>query len=137
MVDMPRTFRLYEELEKGEKGQLSDQSVSYGLDKADDQTFTNWNGTIVGPPNTAFDGRIYFLRILTGEQYPAVQPQVFFNSKINIPSVNQSTGQVEPKKFPQFSNWKGTYTMESILIALKAEMVANKSSKQPADGTMY
>jgi len=71
---MPRTFRLYEELEKGEKGQLSDQSVSYGLDKADDQTFTNWNGTIVGPPNTSYDGRIYFLRIVTGDNYPAIQP---------------------------------------------------------------
>ena len=29
---VPRTFRLYEELEKGEHAQLSDQSVSYGLD---------------------------------------------------------------------------------------------------------
>jgi ubiquitin-conjugating enzyme E2 variant len=85
---VPRTFRLYEELEKAEKGTLSDQSVSYGLDKGDDQTFTNWNGTIVGPPNTNFDGRIYFLTITCGPNYPAVAPTVRFNSKINIPSVN-------------------------------------------------
>jgi len=30
---VPRTFRLYEELEKAEHAQLTDQSVSYGLDK--------------------------------------------------------------------------------------------------------
>ena len=30
---VPRTFRLYEELEKGEHAKLSDQSVSYGLAK--------------------------------------------------------------------------------------------------------
>ena len=30
---VPRTFRLYEELEKAEHAQLSDQSVSYGLDE--------------------------------------------------------------------------------------------------------
>ena len=29
---VPRTFRLYEELEKAEHAQLGDQSVSYGLD---------------------------------------------------------------------------------------------------------
>ena len=33
MADIPRTFRLYEELEKAEHAQLSDQNVSYGLNK--------------------------------------------------------------------------------------------------------
>jgi ubiquitin-conjugating enzyme E2 variant len=85
---VPRTFRLYEELEKAEHAQLSDQSVSYGLDKGDDQTFTQWNGTIVGPPNTNFDNRIFFLNIECGPNYPQVAPLVRFTSRINLPSVN-------------------------------------------------
>jgi len=88
MDSMPRTFRLYDELEKAERAKLSDQSVSYGLDKGDDKSFTNWNGTIIGPPNTNFDNRIYMLSITCSDNYPAAPPTLKFNSKINIPCVN-------------------------------------------------
>jgi len=104
MDSMPRTFRLYEELEKAEHAKLSDQSVSYGLDKGDDKSFTNWNGTIIGPPNTNFDNRIYMLQITCDESYPAKQPVLKFNSKINIPCVNQSNGMVT-NSFKMFSPW--------------------------------
>lgn len=103
---------------------------------ATDQSFTNWNGTIIGPPNTNFDNRIYMLTIVCGDNYPAEPPKVKFNSKCNIPSVNQSTGVVE-RKFALFANWNSTYTMEKILIGLKNEMIANKKLPQPADGDMY
>lgn len=133
---MPRTFRLYEELEKSEKGHLTDGAVSYGLDKGDDQSFTQWNGSIVGPQNTNFDGRMYFLSITCGENYPKEQPTVRFLSKINLPSVG-STGQVQPSKFALFQKWHWETTMEKILIGLKQEMVANRKLPQPQDGDMY
>ena len=66
----PRLFKLYEELEAGEHG-TGDPMCSYGLDDANDTTFTSWNGTIVGIPNSTFDGRIYFLSMTCGENYPA------------------------------------------------------------------
>lgn len=133
---VPRTFRLYEELEKGEKG-IGDQSISYGLEDGNDQTFTKWNGTIIGPPNTNFDNRIYFLQIECGPQYPQVAPKVKFTSKINLPCVNQNNGLIETSKFPLFAQWKNEYTMEKILIALKNEMTTNKKLSQPADGSQF
>ena len=136
MASMPRTFRLYEELEKAEHAKLSDQSVSYGLDKGDDKSFTHWNGTISGPPNTNFDNRIYMLSITCPEEYPAKPPIFKFNSKINIPCVDQSNGNVT-NKFKMFNPWNASYTLETLLIGLKNEMIANKKAAQPADGDMY
>ena len=91
----------------------------------------------MGPPNTKFDNRIYFLSITCGPQYPAVPMAVKFTSKINIPSVNQQNGQLEPSKFPLFKNWNSETTIEKMLVAVKNEMISNKNLNQPADGDMY
>ena len=133
---MPRTFRLFEELSRGEKG-LGDQSCSYGLTNGEDRDFVDWNGTIVGPGNTNFDSRIYFLVIVCGMEYPQKPPTVRFSTKINIPSVNQANGVVETTKFPLFKAWNESYNLETILVTLRKEMQQNKSLPQPAEGDMF
>eukprot|EP01099_Mayorella_cantabrigiensis_P000616 TRINITY_DN126_c0_g1_i2.p1 TRINITY_DN126_c0_g1~~TRINITY_DN126_c0_g1_i2.p1 ORF type:complete len:115 (-),score=24.53 TRINITY_DN126_c0_g1_i2:231-527(-) len=92
-VTVPRNFRLLSELEKGEKG-LSDGNVSYGLDSTDDILLSSWIGTILGPPNTVHDGRIYTVKIYCDNDYPNKPPQVRFTSKINMSCVNPQTGVV-------------------------------------------
>jgi ubiquitin-conjugating enzyme E2 variant len=134
---VPRNFRLLDELEKGEKG-FGDGTVSYGLEQADDLTLTKWMGTILGPPGTVHDGRIYSLRIVCGDRYPMAPPSVQFITRINLSCV-LSNGVVDSKNFPLFQRWSPERTIEHVLVELKREMASpsNRKLAQPAEGTTY
>ncbi|KIW99676.1 uncharacterized protein Z518_11089 [Rhinocladiella mackenziei CBS 650.93] len=132
---VPRNFRLLEELEKGEKG-LGAEACSYGLADGDDLMMTNWNGTILGPPHSAHENRIYSVNIHCGDNYPDLPPTIQFVSRINLPCVDQKTGKVDPSKLPCLANWKRDFTMETILIELRRYMALPQHKKlpQPQEG---
>lgn len=99
---------------------------------------TNWNGTILGPPHSTHENRIYSLNIVCGKDYPEKPPQVTFVSKINLPYVD-SHGRVSATEFDTLKNWKRSYTMEIVLLELRNAMAsaANKKLPQPAEGSCY
>ncbi|OBT88233.1 hypothetical protein VE02_02799 [Pseudogymnoascus sp. 03VT05] len=132
---VPRNFRLLEELEKGEKG-LGAEACSYGLAEGDDLLMSNWNGTILGPPHSVHENRIYSLKMHCGDDYPDKPPTIQFISEINLPCVNPRNGQVDPSKLPCLAQWKREYTMETVLIDLRRYMAhpAHKKIPQPAEG---
>jgi ubiquitin-conjugating enzyme E2 variant len=107
-----------EELEKGEKG-LGAESCSLGLADNDDINMTYWNGTILGPPHSSHENRIYSLSLEAGPDYPNKPPTVRFVSKINLPCVNPKTGIVETTKVPSLAQWKRSYTMETVLLEIR------------------
>ncbi|KZF22312.1 UBC-like protein [Xylona heveae TC161] len=135
---IPRNFRLLEELEKGEKG-LGADACSYGLANGDDLLMSDWNGTILGPPHSVHENRIYSLSLHCGENYPDVPPDVTFVSKINLPCVDPRNGKVDPTKLQCLSQWKRDYTMETILSELRRSMAspANKKLPQPPEGSTW
>lgn len=137
-VVVPRNFRLFDELEKGEKG-FGDGTVSYGLEDPEDMHMRSWSGTILGPPNTAHESRICTLKIICDLNYPDQPPKVWFKNRINLSCVDQKDGRVDPHKFAMLGNWKRDYTLENVLTELRREMssASNRKLPQPPEGTMY
>ena len=87
---------------------------------------TTWNGTIIGVPNSVFDGRIYSLSMRCGEGYPGTPPTTKFITKVNLPCVGPD-GTVNFSRNATLAGWNGaTMGMKEVLLALKAEMNANK-----------
>ena len=126
-----RRFILIEELDKVEKGKLN-HNISYGLESSDDISLTHWNGSIISPT-----GRIFFLRITCGPNYPNTPPVVQFRSKINLPCVNQNTGVVDLGKVHGIKHWNPKMRIELILQELLNDLYKHKNLQQPPEGSEF
>merc|ERR1712126_293315 len=78
---------------------------------------------IMGPPRTAFENRMYSLRLECGHNYPEQPPTVRFMNRINMNCVI-STGQVDTRAVPMLSRWNRDYTIKSLLQELRRLMFA-------------
>ena len=107
--------------------------VTYGLEDPEDNSFTNWNGSIL-----ANNGILYELKIVCDNNYPNVPPKIRFVTKINLPCVNQSNGEIIPNSLNILKSWNRDCTIESYLQAIKVEMEKSLTKlKQPPEGSRF
>mmetsp|Transcript_7518 Transcript_7518/g.26830 ORF Transcript_7518/g.26830 Transcript_7518/m.26830 type:complete len:111 (-) Transcript_7518:452-784(-) len=109
------------------------------MEDVDDVLMRSWTGTIIGPMNTAHDGRIYGLKIYCDLDYPKKPPKVRFLTKINMNCVDSRNGNVIPSAFHVLGRWKMNYRIETVLVELRREMASSSNRKlaQPTEGSSY
>ncbi|KAJ2611744.1 E2 ubiquitin-conjugating protein mms2 [Coemansia sp. RSA 1365] len=135
MSEVPRNFRLLEELEQGEK-LSNDGYCTYGLSDLEDRLMHDWTGLILGPLNTPFENRLYQVLLHCDENYPKTPPKVRFINQINMPGVNQKTGEVDLSTV--MDKWKPSYTIHMILKALYSKMNRKEPRlAQPDENSTY
>lgn len=78
---------------------------------------------------------MYTLYVECPDAYPNVPPKIRFVSKVNMPDVDQRTGEVSPKLLQ--AQWKKDSSIVLMLCFIRASMKTATRLTQPADGTSF
>jgi|TARA_R110002020_G_scaffold68236_3_gene178611 ubiquitin-conjugating enzyme E2 D len=80
-----------------------------------DDDIYHWEGTIIGPTKTVYEGGVFTLDIQFPKNYPFKPPKVRFQTKIYHPNIN-SGGFICLDIFKE--NWSPALTISKVLLSV-------------------
>jgi ubiquitin-conjugating enzyme E2 G1 len=123
--------------------ELAKQPVDgFSAGLVDDSDIFKWQVTIIGPPDTLYDGGFFKALMTFRNDYPNSPPTVMFTSEMWHPNVYKD-GRVcisilhEPGDDPHgyedsADRWRPIHTVESILVSI-ISMLSSPNDESPAN----
>ncbi|XP_026333301.1 ubiquitin-conjugating enzyme E2-22 kDa isoform X2 [Hyposmocoma kahamanoa] len=85
-------------------------------------SFTELQGEIAGPPDTPYEGGTFLLEIKVPETYPFNPPKIRFMTKIWHPNVSSVTGAICLDILKD--QWAAALTLRTVLLSIQALLSA-------------
>jgi ubiquitin-conjugating enzyme E2 D/E len=73
-----------------ELSQLSNEDHSVFVISPKEDKITNWEGYIIGPKDTPYEGGKFYINITFPSDYPYNPPLILFKTKIYHPNINEN-----------------------------------------------
>ena len=77
----------------------------------------HWQGTIIGPKDTVYEGGVWFLRIDFPTDYPFKPPRISFENKIYHPNISENGGICLDILKDQ---WSPALTIGKVLLSISS-----------------
>ncbi|XP_066213946.1 ubiquitin-conjugating enzyme E2 D3-like [Saccopteryx leptura] len=92
----------------------SDPAADYSAWPTVDNMF-KWQGCIMGPENSPYEGGVFLLKIHFSRDYPFQPPKIRFSTRIFHPNINKN-GSISLDILQ--SHWSPTLTISKVLLSI-------------------
>jgi len=87
----------------------------------------HWEGTIIGPTDTPYEGGVFKMTIYFPQEYPFKPPKVNFNTKVYHPNINHAGSIcIDILK----NNWSPSLTISKVLLSI-CSLLADPNPDDP------